>query len=34
MNDWTAIAGALGDLCNLAAAVVTLLALRSQRPDK
>jgi hypothetical protein len=34
MNDWTSIIDAVGGLLNLAAAVITLITIRSQRPDK
>ncbi|GIM96862.1 hypothetical protein Ato02nite_086550 [Paractinoplanes toevensis] len=34
MHNWTTILEAIGDLLNLAAAVITLIAIRSQRPGK
>jgi hypothetical protein len=34
MHDWTIIIRTIGDLLNLAAAVITLITIRSQRPDK
>ena len=34
MNDWTIIADTVGGLLNLAAAIITLIAIRAQRHDK
>ena len=34
MNDWTTIADTIGDLLNLAAAIITLITNRSQPPRK
>lgn len=34
MIDWTVIAQTIGDLLNLATAVITLIAIRSQRHEK
>ncbi|GAA3948102.1 hypothetical protein Aau02nite_57360 [Amorphoplanes auranticolor] len=34
MNDWTIVADTIGDLLNLAAAIITLIAVRSQPPRK
>jgi hypothetical protein len=34
MHDWTVTIQAIGDLLNLAAAVITLIVIRTQRPDK
>lgn len=34
MHDWTIIIRTTGDLFDLAAAVITLITIRSQRPGK
>jgi hypothetical protein len=34
MNHWTTIAHTVGDLFNLAAAIITLITIRSQPPRK